>query len=136
MKYQQLSASFYQGARERVSAQLPEGGVAVFFSNDIYPTSADGTLPFKQASDIFYLSGVDQEETILVLFPSSKQKALREILFVRETNDHIAVWEGAKLNKQQANEQTGIANIQWVSEFEKVMRVRGDWEFDLAITSQ
>lgn len=123
MKYQQLSASFYQGARERVSAQLPKGGVAVFFSNDIYPTSADGTLPFKQASDIFYLSGVDQEETILVLFPSSKQKALREILFVRETNDHIAVWEGAKLNKQQANEQTGIANIQWVSEFEKVMRV-------------
>lgn len=123
MKYQQLSASFYQGARERVSAQLPDGGVAVFFSNDIYPTSADGTLPFKQASDIFYLSGVDQEETILVLFPSAKQKAFREILFVRETNEHIAVWEGAKLNKQQANEQTGIANIQWVSEFEKVMRV-------------
>ncbi|MBM3428585.1 MAG: aminopeptidase P family protein, partial [Bacteroidetes bacterium] len=123
MKYQQLSASFYQGARERVSAQLPDGGVAFFFSNDIYPTSADGTLPFKQASDIFYLSGVDQEETILVLFPSAKQKAFREILFVRETNEHIAVWEGAKLNKQQANEQTGIVNIQWVSEFEKVMRV-------------
>lgn len=123
MKYQQLSASFYQGARERVSAQLPDGGVAVFFSNDIYPTSADGTLPFKQASDIFYLSGVDQEETILVLFPTATQKAFREILFIRETNEHIAVWEGAKLNKQQANEQTGIANIQWVSEFEKVMRV-------------
>lgn len=123
MKYQQLPASFYQGARERVSAQLPQGGVAVFFSNDIYPTSADGTLPFKQASDIFYLSGVDQEETILVLFPSAKQKAFREILFVRETNEHIAVWEGAKLNKQQATEQTGILNIQWVSEFDKVMRV-------------
>ena len=123
MKYQQLPASFYQGARERVAAQLPKGGAAVFFSNDIYPTSADGTLPFKQASDIFYLTGVDQEETILVLFPSANQKGFREILFVRETNEHIAVWEGAKLNKRQATEQTGIANIQWVSEFEKVMRV-------------
>jgi Xaa-Pro aminopeptidase len=123
MKYQQLPASFYHGARERVAAQLPQGGAAVFFSNDIYPTSADGTLPFKQASDIFYLTGVDQEETVLVLFPSAKQKAFREILFVRETNEHIAVWEGAKLNKQQATEQTGVSNIQWVSSFDQVMRV-------------
>ncbi|MEY2938187.1 MAG: hypothetical protein RL062_776 [Bacteroidota bacterium] len=123
MKYQQLPASFYKGARERLAAQLPQGGVAVFFSNDIYPTSADGTLPFKQASDIFYLSGVDQEESILVVFPSAQQKAFREILFVRETNEHIAVWEGAKLTKAQAQEQTGIQNVQWVSEFDKVMRV-------------
>jgi Xaa-Pro aminopeptidase len=123
MKYQQLPASFYKGARERLAAQLPQGGVAVFFSNDIYPTSADGTLPFKQASDIFYLTGVDQEESILVVFPSAKQVAFREILFVRETNEHIAVWEGAKLTKEQAQNQTGVQNVQWVSEFDKVMRV-------------
>jgi Xaa-Pro aminopeptidase len=123
MKYQQLPASFYKGARERLAAQLPQGGVAVFFSNDIYPTSADGTLPFKQASDIFYLTGVDQEESILVVFPFAKQVAFREILFVRETNEHIAVWEGAKLTKEQAQNQTGVQNVQWVSEFDKVMRV-------------
>jgi Xaa-Pro aminopeptidase len=123
MKYQQLSASFYTGARSKVSAQIPQGCAAVFFSNDIYPTSADGTLPFKQASDMFYLTGVDQEETILVLFPSSAQTGMREILFVRETNEHIAVWEGAKLTKEQARAQTGVQNIQWTSDFEKVMRI-------------
>jgi len=94
--------------------------LAVFNSNDIYPISADSTMPFKQHSDIFYLSGADQEETILLLFPDALDKKHREILFVRETNEHIAVWEGAKLTKEQATAVSGIETVYWLSDFDKV----------------
>ena len=82
---------------------MKPGGLALFFSNDIYPTSADGTLPFKQHADIFYLTGVDQEETVLLLFPDAHNPADREILFSTETNEELAIWEGAKLTKAQAH---------------------------------
>lgn len=94
--------------------------IAVFNSNDIYPISADSVMPFEQHRDIFYLSGADQEETILLLFPDAMDKKHREILFVRETNEHIAVWEGAKLTKEQATSVTGIESIYWLTDFEKV----------------
>jgi Xaa-Pro aminopeptidase len=123
MKYQILSSSLYISNRTRLSEKIQTGGLAVFSSNDIYPTSADGTMAFKQASDIFYLTGVDQEETILILFPSAQNPAHREILFLKETSEYIAIWEGAKLTKEQAHAQTGIRNIQWVQDFDKTMRV-------------
>ncbi len=94
--------------------------IAVFNSNDIYPISADSTMPFEQHRDIFYLSGADQEETILVLFPDAMDKKHREILFVRETNEHIAVWEGAKLTKEKATEVSGIETIYWLTDFDKI----------------
>ncbi len=84
-------------------AQMKPNSIAVFNSNDIYPVSADSTMPFEQHSDIFYLSGADQEETILVLFPEALDKKNQEVLFVRETNAHIAVWEGEKLTKAKAS---------------------------------
>jgi Xaa-Pro aminopeptidase len=79
---------------------MEKGGLAIFHSNDIMPTSADGTMPFKQASDILYLTGIDQEETMLLLFPDAVDPKDREILFVRETNEHIAIWEGAKFTPE------------------------------------
>jgi len=94
--------------------------IAVFNSNDVYPIGADATMPFEQHRDIFYLSGADQEETILVLFPDAMDKKHREVLFVRETNAHIAVWEGEKLSKEKATEVSGIKTIYWLSDFEKV----------------
>jgi len=94
--------------------------IAAFNSNDIYPISADSTLPFEQHRDIFYLSGADQEETILVLFPDAMNSKHKEILFVRETNAHIAVWEGEKLTKEKATEVSGIQTIYWLSDFDKV----------------
>jgi len=94
--------------------------IAVFNSNDIYPISADSTMPFEQHRDIFYLSGADQEETILILFPEAMNKKHREVLFVRETNEHIAIWEGAKLTKEKATEVSGIETIYWLSEFDKI----------------
>jgi Xaa-Pro aminopeptidase len=122
MRYNLISRDFYIGARQRFAKEMKSGHLAVFCSNDIMPTSADGSMPFKQASDIFYLSGVDQEETILVIFPDSLHGHHKEILFVRETNEHIAIWEGAKLNKEQAREQTGIQTVYWLSDFEKILR--------------
>lgn len=94
--------------------------IAVFNSNDIYPIGADSTLPFEQDRDIFYLSGADQEETILLLFPDAMDSKHKEILFVRETNDHIAVWEGAKLTKEKATEVSGIETVYWLTDFDKI----------------
>jgi len=94
--------------------------IAVFNSNDIFSTGADSTLPFYQHRNIFYLSGVDQEESILVLNPNANNPAHKEILFLKETNDHIAIWEGAKLNKDQAKSSTGIQSVYWLDEFETI----------------
>ena len=99
---------------------MQANGLAVFNSNDIYPISADSTLPFEQHRDIFYLSGVDQEESILLLFPNAKNADHREILFLKETNDHISVWEGEKLSQLQATKLTGIKTIYWLDDFEKI----------------
>ena len=100
---------------------MEKGGLALFFSNDIYPTSADGTLPFKQSADAFYLSGVDQEETVLLLFPDAHDPRDREILFSLETSEELAIWHGAKLTKEEATAQTGITNVQWLGNFDATL---------------
>jgi Xaa-Pro aminopeptidase len=122
MRYKQLSKNFYIQARKNFAAKLSNGGLAIFCSNDVYPTSADGHLPFKQSSDIFYLCGVDQEESMLVIFPDAFLPQNREILFLKETSDTIAIWEGAKLSKEEARQQTGVSTIYWLSDFEKILR--------------
>ena len=99
---------------------MQANGLAIFNSNDIYPISADSTLSFEQHRDIFYLSGVDQEESILLLFPNAKDADHREILFLKETNRQIAVWEGEKLSQIQAAKLTGIKTIYWLEDFEKI----------------
>ncbi len=100
---------------------LKPASIAIFHANDVMPTSADGTMPFRQSSDLFYLTGVDQEETILLLFPDYKDQRTQEILFVRETNDHILTWEGYKLTKEQAREVSGIQQIYWTHQFDQVL---------------
>lgn len=122
MRYQQLSKDLYIANRKKFIAKMKSGGLAIFNSNDIMPTSADGTMPFKQATDIFYLSGVDQEESILVLFPDATKPEDREILFLKETSEEIAIWEGAKLNKEQAFEVSGIKSVYWTTQFETVLK--------------
>ena len=120
MKYQAIPNTLFIKNRQKFTAQMISGSLAVFNSNDIYPVSADSTLPFAQHSDILYLSGADQEETILLLFPEVLNSAHKEILFVRETNEHIAVWEGAKYTKEKATAISGIQTIMWLSDFDKV----------------
>ena len=120
MKYEQISNRLFIKNRKKFMASLKPSSIAVFNSNDIYPISADATLDFEQHRDIFYLSGADQEESILLLFPDAMDKKHKEILFVRETNDHIAVWEGPKLTKEKATEVSGIETIYWLTDFDKV----------------
>lgn len=122
MKYRPLSNSFYNNSRKAFMAELKPKSLAVFNSNDIYPVGADSTLPFEQHRDIFYLSGIDQEESILVLFPNAYEKKQREILFIRKTDEHIAIWEGAKLTKAQAKDISGIQTIFWLEDFETVLQ--------------
>lgn len=122
MRYDPIDPQLFIDNRKRFVKHLPEGALAVFNANDILPTNADGTLPFVQNRDLFYLSGVDQEETILVLFPNAFNPAHREMLFLVETNETLARWEGAKLTKEQATKQTGIQSVFWLSEFEKVFK--------------
>ena len=122
MRYDPIDPKLFIDNRRKFSQHLPQGAMAIFNANDILPTNADGTLPLVQNRDLFYLSGVDQEETILVLFPDAFDPAHREMLFLIETNDEIARWEGAKLSKEQAAQQTGIASVFWLSEFEKVFK--------------
>jgi Xaa-Pro aminopeptidase len=122
MRYDPIDPQLFVTNRERFAAQLPANALAVFNANDILPTNADGTLPFVQNRDLFYLSGVDQEETILVLFPDAHNPAHREMLFLIETNDQLARWEGAKYSKQDAQKLTGISSVFWLSEFDKVFK--------------
>ena len=121
MKYHQIDRTLFIKNRAKFSAQMKPKSVAVFNSNDIYPVSADSTLPFAQHRDIFYLSGVDQEESILLLFPDAPYEYQREILFLKETNDHIAIWEGEKLSKDRAFEVSGIKTVYWLQDFEKIL---------------
>ena len=101
-------------------ANMQPESIAVFNSNDIYPIGADSTLPFQQDRDIFYLSGIDQEETQLLLFPDAIEGKHKEILFIRKTDEHIAVWEGPKLTKEKATEISGIATVYWLEDFDQV----------------
>lgn len=120
MKYEQIPNTLFIKNRKKFMQRMMPKSIAVFNSNDIYPISADSVMPFEQHRDIFYLSGADQEETILLLFPDALDKKHREILFVRETNAHIVVWEGKKLTKDKATEVSGIQMIYWLSNFDKV----------------
>ncbi|MFT4670462.1 MAG: Xaa-Pro aminopeptidase [Ulvibacter sp.] len=121
MKYHQIDRDLFIKNRSKFMAQMKPKSVAVFNSNDIYPIGADSTMPFEQSRDIFYLSGVDQEESILLLFPDAPYEHQKEILFLKETNDHIAVWEGEKLTKERALAVTGIKTVHWLQDFEKVL---------------
>jgi Xaa-Pro aminopeptidase len=122
MKYQAIDSGFFVENRKKFKNALKPNSLAVFFSNDIMPTNADGSMGFRQNADLFYLSGIDQEDTILVIFPDVKDGKHREILFVKETSELIAIWEGAKLNKQQATAASGIEHVYWHHEFDKIMK--------------
>jgi len=123
MKYEKIDKELYIHNRNKFSKELKPNSLAVFNSNDVITTGADSTTPFVQHRDILHLSGVDQEESILVIFPDCFEEKHREILFLKETSDLIAVWEGAKLDKEQAFETSGIKTVYWLSQFESVFNV-------------
>ena len=122
MKYSQLPSQLFVENRQRFIAQLKPKSVAIFNSNDIMPTNADGTMGFRQQTDLFYLSGIDQEESILVLAPNHPDPKHREVLFLRETSELIAIWEGYKYTKAHAREVSGIETIYWMDSFETILK--------------
>ena len=122
MRYASIDPQLFVENRARLKPLLPPHSLAVLNANDILPTNADGTVGFVQNSDLFYLTGVDQEETILVLFPDAADLKQREILFLRETSELIARWEGHKLTKEEARKRTGIKEVRWLSEFPQLFR--------------
>lgn len=120
MKYHPINNSLFIKNRQNFTAKMNPNSLAVFNSNDIYPISADSTMPFEQHRDIFYLSGIDQEESVLVLFPDCPVEKHREILFLKETNEHIAIWEGEKLSKEAALKVSGIHTVYWLKDLKRV----------------
>ncbi len=123
MKYIPLNKTLYIRNRSKLAAAMKPNSLAVFNSNDIMPTNADGHMPFRQNNDLLYLSGIDQEESILIVFPDAKKKAHRAILFLKETSDLIAIWEGHKYTKEEAIEQSGVETIMWLTDFENTLRI-------------
>jgi Xaa-Pro aminopeptidase len=122
MRYTAIDSQLFATNRKRFTQHLPQGALAVFNANDVLPSNADGTLKFIQNKDLFHLSGIDQEESILVLFPDAYKPEHREILFVTETNEQIARWEGAKLDKQQATLVSGVQSVFWLQDFEPIFK--------------
>ncbi|MFN4811293.1 MAG: aminopeptidase P family protein [Bacteroidia bacterium] len=120
MKYKHISPELFIDNRNRFIKHLLPNSVAVFNSNDIMPTNADGHMGFKQNSDLFHLCGIDQEESILVIAPHARDAAHREILFLKETNETIAIWEGHKYTKEEAFQTSGIKTVYWLSQFENI----------------
>lgn len=120
MRYQPIGQELFKYNRENFKKRLKPKSIAVFNSNDIMPTNADGTMRFRQNNDLLYLSGIDQEDSILVIFPDFPDEKFREVLFLKETSELIAIWEGHKFTKEEAREISGIQTIVWNSEFSKI----------------
>jgi Xaa-Pro aminopeptidase len=123
MRHQPIDNSLFKDNRKKLAQLLPAGSLAAVNANDILPTNADGVMMMHPNSDLFYLTGIEQEESILILFPDAVDPKNREVLFMREPNEHLAVWEGHKLTKEQAQEISGIENIKWLDEFPVQFRI-------------
>ena len=118
MRYDPISPDLFIRNRENLRGLLKPNSMVILHANDIYPTNADGTMAFKQNSDLMYLTGIDQEETVLVLMPDAVDPKEREILFVKETSELMAIWEGEKLTKDQARAISGIERVEWENTFD------------------
>ncbi|HZY81248.1 MAG TPA: aminopeptidase P family protein [Cyclobacteriaceae bacterium] len=120
MRYEPIGKELFTANRQRLVKQMKPKSLALFNSNDIMPTNADGTMPFHQNNDLFYLTGIDQEESILVVCPDFPQEQYREVLFVREPNELLEKWEGHKFTKSEAREISGVKTVAWIGDFQKL----------------
>ncbi|MCE7994495.1 MAG: M24 family metallopeptidase [Roseivirga sp.] len=121
MKYTPIGKDLFIRNREKLKARFEPRSVAIFNSNDIMPTNGDGTMPFRQNSNLLYLSGIDQEESILLVAPDFPDPRYREVLFLKETSELIAIWEGHKYTKEEAQESSGIKTVVWKEDFERIL---------------
>lgn len=122
MKYLPVNNEVFIKNRKNFVSRLKSCSIAIFNSNDEFPRSGDQSFPFKQNPDFFYLTGIDQEQSILMLFPECPNPLYKEVLFLRQTNEHIAVWEGHKYTKEEAQLASGIKNVYWLGEFDAILQ--------------
>ena len=121
-RYDPIDPALFVNNRKNFTSQLKTGSLAIFNSNDEFPRSNDQNFPFRQNSDLFYLCGIDQEQSILMLFPDCPNENLKELLFIRKTDEKIATWEGHKYTMQEARENSGVKTIKWLDEIEFVLK--------------
>ena len=121
IKYTPIDSRLFVGNRQKFKSRLKPKSIAIFNSNDEMPRSGDTNFTFRQNADLFYLSGIDQVESILIIFPDAPLPQYKEILFVRKTNPHIAVWEGHKYTKEEARATSGIQSVYWTEEFNSIV---------------
>lgn len=123
MRHAPIDPKLFTENRARLQRLLPPKSLAILNANDVLPTNADGSLPMHPNSDLFYLTGIEQEESILLLAPDAHDPKHREILFLREPNEHLKIWEGHKHSKDEASKISGIKQIKWLSEFPVIFRI-------------
>ncbi len=123
MRYESIPSSLFIENRKRFSAKMDANSLAILVSNDVMPNNADDIMGFAQNNDLFYLSGINQDETILVLFPDAYKEENQIILFIKEVNAHTKLWDGDFLIKEEARAISGIKNIKWTHEFEKTVQL-------------
>ncbi len=121
MKYLPVNQHLFLYNRKNFVSILKPSSIAIFNANDEFPRSGDQTFVFKQNADFFYLTGIDQEQSILILFPDCPNTLYKEVLFLRQTSEHIAVWEGHKYTKEEAKQASGIESVFWLSEFNAIL---------------
>lgn len=121
MKYPGLPSELFIRNRFKLSGHLSKGTVVLLSSNKNMPRNGDQYYPFRQSSDLYYLSGIVQQGTILLLCPEHPEKQFREVLFILEPTEKITKWEGRVLARQQARAISGIENIQWLSELDEIV---------------
>ena len=123
MRHLSVSSKLFSNNRKKLCGKLPDKAIAVANANDVLPTNADGTLPLHPNSDLFYLSGIEQEESLLVLFPDCSNPKHREILFVRQPSEHLKIWEGYKHSKEDAQKISGIQTVYWIQDFDNIFQL-------------
>ena len=118
MRYHQIDNSFFETNRTNFARLLPKNSVAIFHANDQFPRNGDQFYPYRQQSDFFYLTGIDQEKTILIIAPEASNPKLKEALFLLETNERMAIYDGHKYNKEEASKVSGIEHCYWLDDFD------------------
>ena len=123
MRHLSVNSKLFSNNRKKLCGKLPGKAIAVANANDVLPTNADGTLPLHPNSDLFYLSGIEQEESIIVLFPDCSNPKHREILFVRQPSEHLKIWEGYKHSREDAQKISGIQTVYWIEDFDNIFQL-------------
>lgn len=119
-RYGTLPASLFIENRARLKSMLKPNSLAVVNANDIFPTNADGSLRLVTNSDLFYLTGIEQEQSILLIYPDAHDEKQREILFIRDLHPLLETWEGHKLTQDEARAISGVERVHWLSEFPRL----------------